>query len=189
MRIWKKIILAIIGIGIVYVGVVLGFIYSGTQSEPAANPDTILILGAKVKGDPATPMPVLQERLDAAIPFIQKNKEAQVVVSGGQGTDETATEASVMKEYLIDKGVEASRIKVEDKSMRTEENLQHSKEKFDLGKTVIVTSEYHVYRALMLAGRQNIDATGLPSQTDKLALLKGVPREILSVTYAWIFDW
>ncbi|MBC1492359.1 YdcF family protein [Listeria booriae] len=189
MRTWKKVILAIIGLGIVYISVVLGFIYSGAQSEPIANPNTILILGAKVKGDPAKPMPVLQERLDAAIPFIQKNKEAQVVVSGGQGSDESASEASVMKEYLIDKGVEASRIKVEDKSMRTEENLEYSKEKFDLGKTVIVTSEYHVYRALMLAGRQNIDATGLPSHTEILALLKGVPREVLSITYAWVFDW
>lgn len=189
MKIWKKVILALVGIGVVYVGIVLGFMYSGVRAEPAANPDTILILGSKVVDNPARPMPVLRERLDAAIPFIEAHEAAKVVVSGGQGEDESASEASVMKEYLVAQGVAESRIEVEDESMRTEENLANSKAKFDLGKTVIVTSDYHLYRALMLAGRQNIDATGLPAKTQTGALFKGVPREILSISYAWVFDW
>ncbi|MBA3927359.1 YdcF family protein [Listeria rustica] len=188
MNLWKKVILALVGIGVVYVAVVLGFMYSGVRTEPASSPDTILILGSKVIDDPARPMPVLRERLDAAIPFIEKHESAKVVVSGGQGDDESASEASVMKEYLVAQGVAATRIEVEDKSMRTEENLANSKAKFDLGKTVIVTSDYHLYRALMLAGRQNIDATGLPAKTQTGALFKGVPREILSISYAWVFD-
>lgn len=188
MKLWKKVILGVVGIGVVYVGVVLGFMYSGARSVPASNPDTILILGSKVIDDPARPMPVLQERLDAAIPFIEKYDSAKVVVSGGQGQDESASEASVMKQYLVAHGVAASRITVEDTSMRTEENLANSKGEFELRKTVIVTSDYHLYRALMLAGRQNIDATGLPAKTQTGALFKGVPREILSISYAWVFD-
>ncbi|AQY50179.1 hypothetical protein PWEIH_09918 [Listeria weihenstephanensis FSL R9-0317] len=189
MNLWKKVILALVGIGVVYVGIVLGFMYSGVRAEPASNPDTILILGSKVVDNPARPMPVLRERLDAAIPFIEKHESAKVVVSGGQGEDESASEASVMKEYLVAHGIAASRIEMEDKSMRTEENLANSNAKFALGKTVIVTSDYHLYRALMLASRQNIDATGLPAKTQTGALFKGVPREVLSITYAWVFDW
>ncbi|MBC1433744.1 YdcF family protein [Paenilisteria rocourtiae] len=189
MQMWKKVILALLGVGIVYVGVVLGFMYSGARAIPASNPDTIVILGSKVIDDPARPMPVLQERLDASILFIEGHESAKVIVSGGQGEDETVSEASVMKDYLVEHGIEASRIEIEDKSMRTDENLANSKAEFELGKTVIVTSDYHLYRALMLANRQNIDATGLPAKTQFGALVKGVPREILSITYAWLFDW
>lgn len=189
MQIWKKMILALLAVSIVYIAVVLSFIYIGARAMPASNLDTIVILGSKVIDDPARPMPVLKERLDAAIPLIEEHESAKVIVSGGQGEDETASEASVMKDYLVAHGIEASRIEIEDKSMRTEENLANSKAMFYLGKTVIVTSDYHLYRALMLADWKNIDATGLPAKTRFGALVKGLPREVLSITYAWLFDW
>ncbi|MEF3401995.1 ElyC/SanA/YdcF family protein, partial [Listeria monocytogenes] len=54
--------------------------------------------------------------------------------------------------------------------------------------TVIVTSDYHMYRALMLAKRQGIDASGLPATSQTFAKYKGMMREVLSITYAWVFD-
>ncbi len=89
--------------------------------------------------------------MDAAVAYLNEYPKAKVIVSGGQGADESATEASVMEEYLVNEGIARKRIETETKSKRTEENIKYSNAKFNLGKTVIVTSDYHMYRALMLA--------------------------------------
>ncbi|EAC7319790.1 YdcF family protein [Listeria monocytogenes] len=186
MRRLKRISIILIAIGFIYLLIVAAFMFSGTRAKPSDNADTVLILGAKVNGDPAEPAEVLKERLDAAVTYLNENPTMQVVVSGGQGEDESASEASVMEEYLVNKGITRSRIKIEDKSRRTEENIKYSKGKFNLGKTVIVTSDYHMYRALMLAKRQGLDASGLPAKSQ--SVIKNMMRETLSITYAWVFD-
>ncbi|EAC5222351.1 YdcF family protein [Listeria monocytogenes] len=186
MRRLKRISIILIAIGFIYLLIVAAFMFSGTRAKPSDNADTVLILGAKVNGDPAEPAEVLKERLNAAVTYLNENPTMQVVVSGGQGEDESASEASVMEEYLVNKGITRSRIKIEDKSRRTEENIKYSKGKFNLGKTVIVTSDYHMYRALMLAKRQGLDASGLPAKSQ--SVIKNMMRETLSITYAWVFD-
>ncbi|EAC3423109.1 YdcF family protein [Listeria monocytogenes] len=186
MRRLKRISIILIAIGFIYLLIVAAFMFSGTRTKPSDNADTVLILGAKVNGDPAEPAEVLKERLDAAVTYLNENPTMQVVVSGGQGEDESASEASVMEEYLVNKGITRSRIKIENKSRRTEENIKYSKEKFNLGKTVIVTSDYHMYRALMLAKQQGLDASGLPAKSR--SVIKNMMRETLSITYAWVFD-
>ncbi|EAF5414055.1 YdcF family protein [Listeria monocytogenes] len=188
MRRLKRISIILIVIGFIYLLIVAAFMFSGTRAKPSDNADTVLILGAKVNGDPAEPAEVLKERLDAAVTYLNENPTMQVVVSGGQGEDESASEASVMEEYLVNKGITRSRIKIEDKSRRTEENIKYSKGKFNLGKTVIVTSDYHMYRALMLAKRQGLDASGLPAKSQSVIKIKNMMRETLSITYAWVFD-
>ncbi|EAC9534480.1 TPA: YdcF family protein [Listeria monocytogenes] len=188
MRRLKRISIILIAIGFIYLLIVAAFMFSGTRAKPSDNADTVLILGAKVNGDPAEPAEVLKERLDAAVTYLNENPTMQVVVSGGQGEDESASEASVMEEYLVNKGITRSRIKIEDKSRRTEENIKYSKGKFNLGKTVIVTSDYHMYRALMLAKRQGLDASGLPAKSRSVIKIKNMMRETLSITYAWVFD-
>ncbi|EGC8557617.1 YdcF family protein [Listeria monocytogenes] len=188
MRRLKRISIILIAIGFIYLLIVAAFMFSGTRTKPSDNADTVLILGAKVNGDPAEPAEVLKERLDAAVTYLNENPTMQVVVSGGQGEDESASEASVMEEYLVNKGITRSRIKIEDKSRRTEENIKYSKEKFNLGKTVIVTSDYHMYRTLMLAKRQGLDASGLPAKSQSVIKIKNMMRETLSITYAWVFD-
>lgn len=185
----RKILIVLVIIGLLYMFLVAICMFSGSQAKPNENVDTVLILGAKINGNPGYPSPVLQERLDTAVNYLNEYPKSKVIVSGGQGADESDTEAAVMKEYLINKGISKSRIDMETKSKRTEENISYSKEKFQLGKTVIITSDYHMYRALMLAKRQNIDVTGLPAKSETGAKYKGMMREVLSITYAWVFDW
>ncbi|ENI8832062.1 YdcF family protein [Listeria monocytogenes] len=188
MRSLKKMVVILIIIGFIYLLIVAAFMFSCSRTKPIENADTVLILGAKVNGDPAVPSLVLQERLDAAVAYLNEYPKVNVIVSGGQGADESTTEAEVMEEYLVNEGIARKRIEMETKSKRTEENIKYSNEKFELGKTVIVTSDYHMYRALMLAKRQGIDASGLPAKSRTPAKYKGMMREVLSITYAWVFD-
>ncbi|EUJ33434.1 hypothetical protein MFLO_02748 [Listeria floridensis FSL S10-1187] len=148
----------------------------------------MIVLGAKVEGDPAKPSKILQERLDQAVSFLRNNHVKQVIVSGGQGEDETEPEAKVMKHYLMDQGISESLIQTEAHSSRTAENLLNSKTKFALGKTVIITSDYHMYRALLLAKRAEIDASGSPAKTKSDSRFRNYVREAASISYGLFFD-
>lgn len=87
--------------------------------------DYIIVLGAQVKE--SGPSVVLRYRLDRAVSYLKENDNTLVIVSGGKGINEPATEASVMKEYLINEGINEERIIIEDKSNTTKENLINSK--------------------------------------------------------------
>ena len=144
-------------------------ILMGTASKRASDvkADALIVLGAAVHGDRVTW--VLSNRLDTAADYLASHPEALCVVSGGQGSGETVTEASAMQKYLIErKGIEESRILVEDRAANTKENFAFSKALIEetLGKdatVAFVTTGFHVFRAGRVAQKTGIDATGIAS--------------------------
>ena len=192
MKWFKRIVILLISIGILYSLTVILMIFSGKKEQPSFEPDTILILGAQVKGtsaESAYPSTVLKERLDTAIPYITEHPTATVIVCGGQGTDEPDTEATVMAKYLIENGIPKNQMVLEGTSTRTKENIQNAQKKKELGKTVIVTSDFHMYRSELLAKRLGIkEVSGLPAVSHSSATFKSTTREIIALGYALIFD-
>ena len=167
------------------------FIFIYAQQKPSQHAQTMVILGSQVLGTPAVASPTLADRLDVAIQYLNENPETKVVVCGGQGEDESATEASVMAKYLIDKGIDANRVYQEDKSRRTAEQFIFANRVIPLGKTVVVTNDFHILRSIMLAKRSGIhDVSGLSAP---LALNNGdkyvaLIREPLALANSWLFD-
>ncbi|MDA9472393.1 YdcF family protein [Enterococcus sp. 5H] len=182
----------IVGFGVVYASIIFLLILSGTKESPSSKPDTVLILGAQVKGttkENAYPSTVLKERLDTALVYLNKHPDATVIVCGGQGSDEPDSEANVMAEYLINKGIPKATILREDTSTRTKENIQNAQEKQALGNTVIVTSDFHMYRSMLLAKRLGItEVSGLPAISKSSAKFKTYVREVVALGYGLIFD-
>ena len=87
--------------------------------------DYIIIHGAGLDGP--RPTPLLAGRIDKALELWKKqHQHGKFVVSGGQGADEVVSEAQAMRDYLLDKGVSADAILMEDKSTTTWENLKYS---------------------------------------------------------------
>lgn len=87
--------------------------------------DYIIIHGAGLDGP--RPTPLLAGRIDKALELWNKqHQHGKFVVSGGQGADEVVSEAQAMRDYLLDKGVSADAILMEDKSTTTWENLRYS---------------------------------------------------------------
>ena len=128
-----------------------------------------MVLGAGLFGD--QPSPSLYYRLQKALEYAKKYPQIPIVVSGGQGPDEWITEAEAMKHFLVQNGIETKMVIKEEGSTNTKENLLFTKKviKYE-GKTrkqtiMIVTSEYHMFRAKFLARRNDFTPYGICAPT------------------------
>jgi uncharacterized SAM-binding protein YcdF (DUF218 family) len=131
-----------------------GLILSEFGSKAAPGADYVIVLGAQWKSH--GPSYVLKKRLDKAVDYLLDNPETQVIVTGGQGGNEHITEAEGMYGYLVEAGIEAARIHQEDQATNTVENLVLSSAFLDkeMDKVVLVTNNFHMFRALRLAKGQ-----------------------------------
>lgn len=178
-------ILLLVGI-IAYLGVVGMVVWKTTHVPPAENYDAIVVLGAQVKADGSLSVQ-LQWRLDAAFDAWQKNP-VMIVTCGAQGSNEPAPEALVMRDYLVQKGVDEAMILTDAASYNTRQNIRHAAEllgPYDARKVLIVTSDYHLPRAMALAEDEGLAATGLGAETLPAYWVKNYGREALS----WIKYW
>lgn len=152
----------------------------------------VIVLGAGLKGD--VPTLSLRNRLDAALEWLEAHPDCVAVVSGGQGPGENMPEGEAMGIWLEARGIEPERIIVEDKSTSTMENLENS---FALireaggepyGNCAIITSEYHLCRAKLMARSLGVEAWGVAAHTSWPSLmLNYFIREAFAVTYYRIF--
>ncbi len=155
---------------------------SGFQNNSDAKLNYLIVLGAQVRED--GPSPVLQYRLDTAISYLQEHPETKVIVTGGQGGNEPASEASVMRLYLMEKGISEKQILTEDQSTSTVENLSFSKQFLDAecDSVGIVTNNFHVYRSLRIANRLGYSQTiGISAPSSIGMLPNNLLRESLSI--------
>ena len=178
-RVFKKIFIWVCSIGICIFLVILSLIISKMNVKPVKNLDYIIVLGAQVKE--SGPSVVLRYRLDRAVSYLKENDNTLVIVSGGQGANEKATEASVMKEYLVNNGINENRIIIEDKSNTTKENLINSKKIIRDNKSIgIVTNNFHMYRALLIGKKYKVKAVGIPSKSNSYYLPNNLLREVFA---------
>lgn len=150
---------------------------------------TVIVLGAAVYGD--RPSRMLAARLNTAAKYLEANPDSACIVSGGQGNDEEYAEAQVMYDYLVEKGVDPSRIYQEDRSTNTEENIRYSREIIAQNglnpHVVIATQEFHQYRAQTLAKKQGLNEVGPATCRTPWHLLECYwVREFAAVCRLWI---
>lgn len=170
---------------IAFLGVVAMVCWRETHVPAASGYDAIVVLGAQVKPD-GTPSVQLQWRLDAAYKAWEKSP-CPIVTCGAQGGDEPAPEGDVMKDYLIGLGVPPEQVLVDDASFNTRQNIRQAASLLGgRAETVlIVTSDYHLPRAMALAKDEGLQATGLGSPTKPEYWIKNHAREALSWMKYW----
>lgn len=174
---------------VAYVGMIAMLFYRAKHLPPAEDYDAIIVLGAQVKED-GEPSIQLQWRLDAAAEAWKADEDTLIVTCGGQGGNEPAPEALVMRDYLVTQGVPFDKVLTDTASSNTRQNIQNAAELLegrDVGKVLIVTSDYHLARAMALARDEGLNATGVGSPTRKGILFeaKNYGREAL----AWVKYW
>ena len=161
------------------------FIIIKNAKSKTDNEKTIIVLGCRVKG--LIPTKALLSRCESAYKYLIKNDDSVAVLSGGQGSDELISEAECMKNILVKKGIDESKLFIENKSTSTWENLKFSKkiiEENKLDKKILIcTSEYHLYRADLIAKELNIIAGSLAAKSMKFFRIPAFTREVFGIWY------
>lgn len=147
---------------------------------PSQDSDVVIVLGAQVKED-GTPSVQLEYRLNAALGTYRENPRP-IVVCGAQGADEPAPEGVVMRDWLIARGVPEEDVLAETTSRDTMQNLRNAVSLLpdNTQAVTIVTSDYHLPRAMQIARDLGLRADGIGSPCKAEYWLKNHGREVLA---------
>jgi vancomycin permeability regulator SanA len=111
---------------------------------------------------------MLQDRLDYAIKLYKEGKAPKLLMSGDHGQKDY-DEVNIMKAYAIDFGVPSEDIFMDHAGFSTYESIYRAKHVFEAEKIIIVTQEYHLFRALYVANSLGLEAVGYPSDPRQYA--------------------
>lgn len=157
------------------------------QKAVPRHADVGIVLGAAVWGE--GPSPGLRERLELALALYQAGYVPNLLVSGGLGEGKKVTEAAVMRDYLLSKGVPPEHILLESSSTNTYENLLFSQQVMndhDFHEAVLISHDYHLTRAVVMAESLGMNVSPVGVESKVLFGPYHRAREVLAITY-WQF--
>ncbi len=173
--------------------IIEGLILANTADPVPEGVETMIILGAGLNGDKLSW--TLYERVHKGAEILKDNPQMKVVVTGGQGPGEWIPEGVAMAKYLREQGITEERIIVEDKATSTMENFLYSQEilvqdsSFDpLKPTLVITSDFHMFRSKFLAKRHGLNPVGVPCYTPWYIRPNVYLREYFAVVKSVLFD-
>lgn len=172
-KFFKRIFISILILGILAAIYALGvdfYIRKATKNqiktEFEKDYECILVLGAGIRNN--APSPMLKDRLDYAIDLYNKKVAPKIIMSGDHGQADY-DEVNIMKNYAISHGVPSEDIFMDHAGFSTYESIYRAREVFGVKKFIIVTQEYHLYRALYVANSLDLSADGYASNPREYA--------------------
>lgn len=165
---WTVIVLCSLGLlAVLAVGVINGIVVGSTEErivslDEAASledVDYILVLGAGVKAD-GTPSDMLHDRVLTACEVMTLRSDAMLLMSGDNQRPDY-DEVSAMVTLAVELGADEANIETDRLGLSTYESIRRACELYGVERMVIVTQEYHLYRALYIAEQMGIDAYGV----------------------------
>lgn len=129
--------------------------------------DCILVLGAGIT-DKNTPSPMLKDRLDAGIKLYQEGVSSKILLSGDNG-QVGHNEIHVMLNYVKNEGIPEEDIFCDHAGFSTYDSMYRASSIFQVKKAVVVTQEYHEYRALYIGEKLGLDVKGVSADQEKYA--------------------
>lgn len=121
--------------------------------------DCILVFGCGVRED-GSPSDMLADRLRRGVELYHAGAAGKLLMSGDHGRTEY-NEVGAMKEYAVKQGVPSEDVFMDHAGFSTYESLYRAKEIFGAKRVILVTQEYHLYRALYIAERMGLEAWGV----------------------------
>ena len=178
---------------LVFAAVEMLLIVCAGGMRPDKDVSFVIVPGCGIFEDGRLTLTLIQ-RLDTAYDYLAEHKDAVCIVSGGQGPREPIPEAAAMKDYLVSRGLDASRIVTESSSHDTKQNMLYSA---NIMRTVfpekqmsaaVITSGFHVLRAVTLARNCGIDAYGIPAPSPWYMALNNYMREFIGIAKLVLID-
>lgn len=177
---------AVLIVGLLIAAGTEAVIIKASLGQPEAHVEYMVVLGAKVRS--SGPSVSLWDRIYGARDYLEAHPEVVAVVSGGQGPDEPMTEAQAMYDALVDLGIAPERILLEERATSTWENITFSLELIEEKtgtrpeKIGVLSSEYHLFRASLLAEKCAVEFVGIPARTSRPSqMVNHFLREIAGV--------
>lgn len=187
LRKWWFYVLLLVVIGLlIEVGLYIGVVTTAQRMDDPQPADTMIILGAGINEE-GFPRSTLQYRLDRALELYAQGYAPAIIVTGAQGDDEPMPEAYAMRDYLVQRGIPESAVYCDPDSYNTKENLANAKAIMDaegMETALVVTSDYHLWRALHLAEDLGISASGAGAKNASSTYY--AVRNSIRETLSWI---
>lgn len=146
-------------------GIVIGSasekILSMEDAAKLTDIDCILVLGCLVKDD-GVPSDMLGDRLKIGVELYHLGTAPKLLMSGDHGRKDY-DEVDAMKQFAVDSGIDTEHIFMDHAGFSTYESMYRAKEVFGAKKIIIVTQQYHLYRAVYIANRLGLEAYGVSS--------------------------
>lgn len=132
-----------------------------TPQEAAAltDVDCIIVLGCQVKDD-GKPSNMLYDRIRRGVELYQAGAAPKILMSGDHGRVEY-DEVNTMKQYAMEMGVPSEDVFMDHAGFSTYETMYRARDVFSAKKVLIVTQEYHLYRAIYIAQKLGLEAYGV----------------------------
>lgn len=150
---------AVLGINAYVKATAAPLLLSSEEAAELAQVDCIIVLGCQVKAD-GSPSDMLRDRLTRGIELYNLGAAPKLIMSGDHGQVEY-NEVGTMKQFAIDAGVPSQDIFMDHAGFSTYETVYRAKEIFGAEKVLIVTQQYHLYRALYIAESLGLEAHGV----------------------------
>lgn len=135
-------------------------IITAEQALKLEDVDCIIVLGCYV--DETTPSPMLSDRLEVGIQLYNMGASSKLLMSGDHGRIDY-DEVNAMKLYAMERDIPSEDVFMDHAGFSTYESMYRASEIFDAEKVLIVTQEYHLYRAIYIAEQLGMEAYGVSS--------------------------
>jgi uncharacterized SAM-binding protein YcdF (DUF218 family) len=158
---WTRRLLALVVIAYL---LVLGWVWRMGRLDQHRQADAIVVLGAAQYN--GRPSPVLKARLDHAVTLFREGLAPVVVVTGGIGTGDRMSEATVGHRYLRSQAIPDSAIVVRPEGRTTDQSMRSVGEwmrERDLARALLVSDGFHMARLRLEARRAALEAYTSPA--------------------------
>ena len=133
-------------------------IITSEEAAQISDTDCAVILGAGIRDGKPTPM--LRDRLLTGIELYKSGAAKKLIMSGDHGSEDY-DEVNTMKSYAVENGIPDNDIFMDHAGFSTYETIYRAREIFEADSIIIVSQEYHLYRALYIAERLGLKAVGV----------------------------
>ncbi len=165
-----------LGAALLLYGILLGWVVRVSRLDERHPADAIVVLGAAQYN--GRPSPVLRARLDHALTLYRSGLAPTIVVTGGIGTGDRMSEATVGHRYLRARNLPDSAVAVRPDGRTTAESMYSVAEWMrsrELDRVLLVSDPFHMARLRLEARRMGLTPHTSPTRTSPI--LPGSRRE------------
>ena len=150
---------AVFGVNAWVVGSTEASVLTSEQAAQLEAVDCIIVLGCQVKDDGRLSH-MLEDRVKRGVALYHAGAAPKLLMSGDHGR-ENYDEVDAMKRYAVENGVPVADVFMDHAGFSTYETMYRAKAIFGAKKVLVVTQQYHLYRALYIARQLGLEAYGV----------------------------